>query len=58
MPDDERENLEASGDVARVLRGGWFIDVQGSVRSVYRCKYRPDKRVGDVGFRVVVRISP
>jgi formylglycine-generating enzyme required for sulfatase activity len=44
---------EADG-VARVLRGGSWDDAPGLCRSAYRRRTPPERRDGDLGFRVVV----
>ena len=43
----------ASG-TARVLRGGWWLDVPCDCRSSYRYRFDPDDWVAANGFRVVV----
>jgi formylglycine-generating enzyme required for sulfatase activity len=53
-PTDGRENLEAGNDVARVLRGGSFLDPAVFVRCAARFRLVPDLRGRYVGFRVVV----
>ena len=53
-PTDGRENLEASRDVHRVLRGGSFGNLQGYVRCAYRLRYGPYYWGRHLGFRVVV----
>jgi formylglycine-generating enzyme required for sulfatase activity len=52
--EDGRENLEAGNNVRRVLRGGAFYNVPGSVRCAYRDFHFPDPRGSTHGFRVVV----
>ncbi len=54
---DERENLEAGDDVARVLRGGAFYVNPGYARCAYRFWIDPDLHLRDGGFRVVVSPS-
>jgi len=51
---DERENLKASRDVRRVLRGGSFDGNRQFVRCPFRGWYNPDNRNDSIGFRVVV----
>ena len=51
----QRENLDAGSDVARVWRGGAFVDSHGLVRCAYRDWYGPYIRHRILGFRVVVR---
>jgi formylglycine-generating enzyme required for sulfatase activity len=53
-PKDGRENLEASPDVFRVLRGGAFYFDEGLVRCAVRVRDSPSVRYGTIGFRVVV----
>ncbi|MCP4211779.1 MAG: SUMF1/EgtB/PvdO family nonheme iron enzyme [Halieaceae bacterium] len=52
-PDDGRENLKASADYGRVLRGGSFGLNVRYVRCAYRNLRHPHGRYFDVGFRVV-----
>ena len=53
-PVDGRENLDASDDVRRVLRGGAFDDGARFARCAYRLGSGPGDRGDDFGFRVVV----
>ncbi|MDZ7313833.1 MAG: SUMF1/EgtB/PvdO family nonheme iron enzyme [candidate division KSB1 bacterium] len=53
-PNDGRENLEASLDIARVLRGASFLDDVRYVRCAARGRNNPDDRGRYIGFRVVV----
>jgi formylglycine-generating enzyme required for sulfatase activity len=53
-PDDGRENLQASDDTLRVLRGGAFWYDRWNMRCAYRLWYGPYFRDGGLGFRVVV----
>jgi len=53
-PADGRENLDAPGDVRRVLRGGAFDVDHWASRCAYRYGYYPYHRYGDFGFRVMV----
>jgi formylglycine-generating enzyme required for sulfatase activity len=50
----QRENLEASQDEPRVLRGGGFFRVQWNVRCAFRLWDRPVVGLNYWGFRVVV----
>ena len=50
-----REDLQASQDKARVLRGGAFGDSHGDARCAYRYGLGPSYRGRRIGFRVVVR---
>ncbi len=54
IPNDGRENPEASRGDSRVLRGGSFFDACWSVRCAYRSRYYPDFRRNCVGFRVLL----
>jgi len=53
-PTDGRENLEASRDVHRVLRGGSFGSNRRNVRCAYRFGNLPSYWGRGLGFRVVV----
>ncbi|MEJ1374696.1 MAG: SUMF1/EgtB/PvdO family nonheme iron enzyme [Candidatus Sedimenticola sp. (ex Thyasira tokunagai)] len=53
IPDEVRE-VEMSGDVPRVLRGGAFGGIQWVARCSYRGSGGPDFRDVDFGFRVVL----
>jgi formylglycine-generating enzyme required for sulfatase activity len=53
-PQDGREDVNASSEVARVLRGGAFYGVPGFVRCASRGGFSPDGRSDLVGFRVVL----
>ncbi len=53
-PADGRENLEASRNTLRVLRGGAFSSSQNLVRAAARLGDRPNNRYGRNGFRVVL----
>jgi len=53
-PDDGRENLKADDNVARVLRGGAFYDVDWYARCAYRYGNYPGYRIRYLGFRVCV----
>lgn len=52
--DDGGEELDASDDVLRVLRGGSFLYGRTSVRCAARRGTRPDDRADRFGFRVVL----
>ena len=54
--DDGRENLEASDEVARVLRGGSWDLNNWLARCAYRFNYFPDDRNYFIGFRLVVSL--
>jgi formylglycine-generating enzyme required for sulfatase activity len=53
-PVDGREDLKASDDILRVLRGGSFGDSGGDVRCACRGRSSPHGRHYGVGFRVIV----
>jgi len=55
---DEREGLEAGGEVFRVLRGSAFYGNHGDARCAYRFRFYWDNRDDNYGFRVVVSPSP
>lgn len=44
--------VELTGEVSRVLRGGSFLDVPDDARAVFRYDIHPDSRFNYVGFRV------
>jgi formylglycine-generating enzyme required for sulfatase activity len=53
-PNDGRENIDAPGNVRRVLRGGSFFSYRLNVRCASRNGgYLPDGRLDYVGFRVL-----
>ena len=54
----EREDLFASADVTRVVRGGSWSLSQDDARCACRYRSRPDLRFYNIGFRVVVRSAP
>jgi len=54
QPDDGRERLTASTNIARVLRGGSFLHVSADIRATRRHRHDPDGHSGTVGFRVVL----
>jgi sulfatase modifying factor 1 len=53
-PADGREDLKASDDVRRVLRGGAFVDNDSGVRCARRHSEDPKRRIRNLGFRVCV----
>jgi len=53
-PDDEREDLRASDEILRVLRGGAFWDAYHGVRCAYRGRLLARDVADYAGFRVVV----
>jgi len=58
-PNDNRENLEASRDILRVLRGGSFGWDASGVRCAYRGGFSPNSRSRLGGFRLSARpLSP
>jgi formylglycine-generating enzyme required for sulfatase activity len=52
---DGREDLEAPGNVTRVLRGGGFLYNRRLVRCAFRGRSGPVLHDGGFGFRVVLR---
>lgn len=54
----QRENLEASRDEHRVLRGGSFLDSGSLVRCPYRYRLSPNLCLRNLGFRVVASPFP
>jgi len=57
-PGDGREDLKASADVRRVVRGGGWLDLlQGVARCAYRFRLIPDLFNDLVGLRVVVSLT-
>lgn len=53
--DPRREDLTASDNVLRVLRGGSYGNTQGNARCAARYRYGPYYRNAVLGFRMVVR---
>jgi len=53
-PTDGRENLQASENIPRVLRGGSWDLNHRDARCAFRRGFDPDFRWGSIGFRVVV----
>ena len=56
-PGDARENLSASNDVRRVLRGCSWDDLRVDARCAYRFGNIPDYWYFTSGFRVVVSLA-
>jgi formylglycine-generating enzyme required for sulfatase activity len=56
-PGDGREDLKASADIRRVVRGGSWDNIQRNARCAYRYRYIPDDFYGSVGLRVVVSLA-
>jgi len=54
MSTDGREDLEASSQLFRVLRGGSCFRDSWGARCAFRLRWGPGKRDGYIGFRVVV----
>ena len=52
--DDERENIDAATNVARVLRGGAFLSLHRYARVAFRLRPLPVHWNEHLGFRVVV----
>ena len=58
-PDDrKREDLNTTNDELRVVRGGSWDDGRDFARCASRHGIPPDLRLGDLGFRVVLRSPP
>jgi formylglycine-generating enzyme required for sulfatase activity len=56
--DRKREDLRATSDVYRVVRGGsWFLN-QDFARCAFRYRLLPYLRLDNLGFRVVLRSAP
>jgi formylglycine-generating enzyme required for sulfatase activity len=53
LTDARREDLEASKEVLRVLRGGSFLNSELFLRAALRNWSDPDDRDGGLGFRLV-----
>jgi formylglycine-generating enzyme required for sulfatase activity len=58
IDDPRREDLRADDEVPRVVRGGSWLSPRGLARCGVRFWYLPGDRLGDVGFRVLLRSSP
>jgi formylglycine-generating enzyme required for sulfatase activity len=56
--DSIRENLEATDDVRRVVRGGSWFDGRDFARCAIRLRFLPDDRRNFIGFRLVLRSPP
>lgn len=52
---DERENIQASDEIRRVVRGGAWDDDREGIRSAYRIPNPPVSRNNLLGFRVASR---
>jgi formylglycine-generating enzyme required for sulfatase activity len=58
VADDGREDIAASPQVLRVLRGGAFYFNSRLVRCAFRFRFNPDYRYDNIGFRVVLSPFP
>ncbi|MFY9261729.1 MAG: SUMF1/EgtB/PvdO family nonheme iron enzyme [Gallionella sp.] len=58
QPNDGRENLDAGGDVLKVVRGGSWSVHHDNTRCAVRFGLLPGGRHDFIGFRVVLRFSP
>lgn len=58
VAEDGRENLMAGYGVLRVVRGGAWFSAQDFARCASRDGFNPDFRSSDLGFRVVLGVSP
>ncbi len=56
--DPRREDLDAGGDQALVVRGGSWSNVRDFARCAYRYRNFPVDRFVNLGFRVVLRSAP
>jgi formylglycine-generating enzyme required for sulfatase activity len=56
--EDGREDLNASGDVFRALRGGAFGSGEKGIRCSSRGAADPSGKYGHIGFRVVISAFP
>jgi formylglycine-generating enzyme required for sulfatase activity len=54
MRADGREDLAASSEILRVVRGGSFFDDSGDARCAFRDRLVPAYRLINIGFRVVL----
>ncbi len=52
--EDGRENLDASGNIRRVMRGGSWLNNRSYGRSAYRFRLEPSNFFNRVGFRVAL----
>ena len=52
------EALDAGNEIARLVRGGSWVDSRDGARCAWRGGGRPGGRGGDLGFRVVLRSAP
>ncbi len=57
-PDDGREDLQASREVYRILRGGSFYENRRFARTTFRMSSNPSLWRGIIGFRVAVVSCP
>ena len=56
--DPRRERFDAEDDIRRVVRGGSWSDHRDYARCACRFGLRPDNRLDNLGFRVVLRAAP
>lgn len=56
-PRDGRENINASKDIYRVVRGGSFYENKDAARCAFRNPYLPLFRSRLLGFRIVLALS-
>jgi len=54
VPADGRENVDASGAIRRVLRGGSWGDRSGTLRGTFRSRNIPEHRDHYIGMRLVL----
>ncbi|MGZ8975703.1 SUMF1/EgtB/PvdO family nonheme iron enzyme, partial [Methylomagnum sp.] len=56
--DAARENLDAGGEILRLVRGGAWGSHRGDARCAFRGRLQPVNRYGNLGFRVVLISAP
>ena len=52
--DPNRDDVAASSQIRRVLRGGSWRDANQAARTAFRSKALPSLRTNSMGFRVVI----
>ena len=58
-PEDAKREAHSAGDsVLRLVRGGSWDDHRADARCAFRLRFRPDFRLINLGFRVVLRSAP
>lgn len=56
-PNDGREDINASKDIYRIVRGGSFFENKDAARCAFRNRYLPLFRSPHLGFRIVLAFS-